>query len=166
MTPPTGGRTLEEGIKKRLGAFRTDFPVTAGQQVSLIQYAPDAGTVCIAGWEPTTPPNGGGPWRRDSRSGWGAFRPDFPVAASQVSIIACAPDAGMVCNGWVGANYSTFLGWTWRRESRGSWVLLDLTPPWPDRLVYYGPLDAGLVCIQLGGSQLLRLLGADPGGGN
>jgi len=25
------GRTLEEGIKKRLGAFRPDFPVAPGQ---------------------------------------------------------------------------------------------------------------------------------------
>jgi hypothetical protein len=31
------GQTLEEGIKKRLGAFRPDFPVAAGQQVSLIR---------------------------------------------------------------------------------------------------------------------------------
>jgi hypothetical protein len=54
-----GGQTLEEGIKKRLGAFRPDFPVAAGQQVSLIRYASDAGTVCTAGWEPTTPPTGG-----------------------------------------------------------------------------------------------------------
>jgi hypothetical protein len=43
------GRTLEEGIKKRLGAFRPDFPVAAGQQVSLIWYVPDVGTVCN-GW--------------------------------------------------------------------------------------------------------------------
>jgi hypothetical protein len=28
-------------------------------------YASDAGTVCTAGWEPTTPPTGGGPWRRE-----------------------------------------------------------------------------------------------------
>jgi hypothetical protein len=52
------GRTLEEGIKKRLGAFRPDFPVAAGQQVSLIWYVPDPGTVCTAGWEPTTSPSG------------------------------------------------------------------------------------------------------------
>jgi hypothetical protein len=32
-------RSQEQGIKKRLGAFRPDFPVTAGQQVSLIRYA-------------------------------------------------------------------------------------------------------------------------------
>ncbi len=51
------------GIKKQLGAFRPDFPVTG--QVSLIRYAPDAGTVCTAGWEPTTPPTVSGPWRRD-----------------------------------------------------------------------------------------------------
>jgi hypothetical protein len=37
------GRTLEEGIKKQLGTFRPDFPVAAGQQVSLIWYASDAG---------------------------------------------------------------------------------------------------------------------------
>jgi hypothetical protein len=63
-------RTMEEGIKKWLGGFRPDFSVAAGQQVSLMRYALDAGTVCTAGWEPTTPPTGGGPWRRVSRSGW------------------------------------------------------------------------------------------------
>jgi hypothetical protein len=38
-----GRLTQEEGIEKRLGAFRPGFPITG--QVSLIRYAPDAETV-------------------------------------------------------------------------------------------------------------------------
>jgi hypothetical protein len=78
------GLTLEEGIKKRLGAFRPDFPVAAGQQVSLIWYVLDAGTVCTAGLEPTTPPTGDGPWRRESRSAWVLSDPAFPKLARLV----------------------------------------------------------------------------------
>jgi len=102
------GRTLEEGIKKRLGAFRPDFPVAAGQQVSLIWYVPDAGTVCTAGWEPTT------------------------------------------------------------LHTRGvSWVLLDLTSLWPDKLVYYSTLpDAEMVCTAGWEPNTPPILRLDPGGGN
>jgi hypothetical protein len=64
------GRTLEEGIKKRLGAFRPDFPVAAGQQVRLIGCALNVGTVCTAWWEPTMSHTRGVTWRRESRGSW------------------------------------------------------------------------------------------------
>jgi hypothetical protein len=65
------GQTLEEGIKKRLGAFRPDFPVAAGQQVSLLQYAPGCrdGLYSWVGAKYSVHTRGV-TWRRESRGGW------------------------------------------------------------------------------------------------
>ncbi len=126
------GWTLEEGIKKRLGAFRPDFPVAAGQ-VSPIRYAWIQGRSVQLGGSQLLPLLGADLGRRN-QGVLGAFRPDFAVAAGQkVSLIWYALDAGMVCTaGWEHTG-----GGTWRRESRSGGVLSDLTSPCPIRLVYY-----------------------------
>jgi hypothetical protein len=61
-------RTPEEGIKKCLGAFRPDFPVAAGQQVSLICM--QGRSVQLAGSQQLLLLHGNGPRRRESRRGW------------------------------------------------------------------------------------------------
>ncbi len=128
-TPPIlGADPAEEGIKKRLGAFRPDFPVAAGQQVSLLRYALDAGMVCTAVWEPATLPTGGGPlWRNQEAAG--CFQTWLPHVR-QISPIRYAR-----MQRWsVQLGGSQILRLYWgrtlrRRESRSDWVPLDLTFP-------------------------------------
>jgi hypothetical protein len=65
------GRTLEEGIEKRLGAFRPDFPVAAGR-VSPIWYAR------IQGWSVMLGGSQLFGLEEGIKKQLGAFRPGFP----------------------------------------------------------------------------------------